>query len=1372
MRTIARVLLPLSLLVTPLALYSQIAGPNVNMVSGTSWPGGDPFLQRQNEPSMAASTRNPMHLLAGSNDYRTVDLPGLPDSEETGDAWLGLYKSLDGGQTWFSTLVPGYPQDLSVEGVSAPIKGLQAAADPMVRAGVQGMFFYSGIALNRGPNPASALFVARFNDFNNREGADPIRYLGMSVVDRGKNGGFVDKPSLAVDLPRSLTPACTAGTQSLLSGNLYVAYSIITGTDPNTASKVMFSRSTNCGSTWSTPMSLSGTNTLNQGSTIAIDTISGNVYVAWRRFSSNGQTNAILVARSTDRGQTFKPAVVARSFTPFEQGTTEISFRSSAYPAITTDANGRVYVAYSDRTGPGGDGRVMLSTSSDGTAWSTPVFAAPSNTRGHQLMPALSYASGKLMLVYYDLREDTTVGLYVPIPFTGGAFVETRLAAGDLNTAPPRPDKVFTSFVADAAPPATGKLLRRHTLDLRASQAAPATLPVFDPSQRVSRYRFGTTDATPFSVLQLAFNPPNFPMFKTGHVPFFGDYIDISPQFPFLSSLLNLPIPAPVFHAVWTDNRDVRPPTDGNWQNYTPVAIGPNTPSKFDPLQPAPKCVAGQTGMRNQNIYTARISAGLVVGAPGNAKQTGTIQRAFVVNVQNSRAVPQSYRLQITNQPVGGKATFVQFPLNAAALTILDVTVNAKSTTSRPVFVSSTLAHNPVGVLVSEITAVGGTATPGGLTGATVLNPDIANPDIANPDIANPDIANAEVYNPDIANPDIANPDIANPDIANPDIANPDIANPDIANPDIANPDIANPDIANPDIANPDIANPDIANPDIANGSVSDTSWDTSNTGNTTASYSVKLLQTGAIPSAYKLQLLLHSTYRTPIASGCDLKTERHENLIGNFPHPTISTLANLANPDLTNPVVPTLYIAPHDTAKITVRVVDPFHKGLTIDASQFLTPVVVAHAINTADLNSPNAQPPIALIITTGTLADGSAATAYPATLAAVGGVPPYSWSLVPTDGDFTGFPPGLTLHANGTIDGSPSFAGKYTFSIRVTDSAAHTAVRRYTINVTASSTLEFVLQPPVATSLGGRFDAAVRLRDNTGAVLPNVSIALTTGKNPQQAPTFEQPILASTDALGIATFSGIFHPAAGSGFTLLATATALSVSAESNAYDITLAQPGTVAAGFGQLVAVSADGLPDPATWANRQLQVRFVQGQTSARGFPFPSPSSTTLLFARLPFNGDGIDNATLAPGRALVRVTWDTGSLADVPIGVSATPGAPILRFVLGLDAAPNANNPCGGTPSATPITTILAGQGIGVSAFGTDTTNAVVIFQRGDSTIEVPAGCAFARSDFGEVAPVAVPSSLSPGAVSISIRTSVNGVPSPPSAPVSLTVLSP
>src|SRR5215470_13024184 len=77
-----------------LRAQTPVAGQNVNMVSGTQWPGGDPFLQRQNEPSLAVSSRNALHLLAGANDYRTVDLNFFA-TRETGDARLGVFKSFD-----------------------------------------------------------------------------------------------------------------------------------------------------------------------------------------------------------------------------------------------------------------------------------------------------------------------------------------------------------------------------------------------------------------------------------------------------------------------------------------------------------------------------------------------------------------------------------------------------------------------------------------------------------------------------------------------------------------------------------------------------------------------------------------------------------------------------------------------------------------------------------------------------------------------------------------------------------------------------------------------------------------------------------------------------------------------------------------------------------------------------------------------------------------------------------------------------------------------------------------------------------------------------------------------------------------------------
>ncbi len=43
---------------------------------------GDGFLQRQVEPTIAVSTRNPDHLLAFFNDYRAVD---IPDDEGLGE---------------------------------------------------------------------------------------------------------------------------------------------------------------------------------------------------------------------------------------------------------------------------------------------------------------------------------------------------------------------------------------------------------------------------------------------------------------------------------------------------------------------------------------------------------------------------------------------------------------------------------------------------------------------------------------------------------------------------------------------------------------------------------------------------------------------------------------------------------------------------------------------------------------------------------------------------------------------------------------------------------------------------------------------------------------------------------------------------------------------------------------------------------------------------------------------------------------------------------------------------------------------------------------------------------------------------------------
>ena len=150
------------------------AGRNVNMVSV------DPWFQRQNEPSIAVSTLNPRILLGGSNDYSTVAIVGDPGEEVTGDAWLGVYKSFDGGESWTHDLLPPYNtylEEYPNPTANPALEGFDAAADPTVRAGIDGIFFYSGIAFDRVENGDSVVFVARYQDIGHDIEYLESRYL-------------------------------------------------------------------------------------------------------------------------------------------------------------------------------------------------------------------------------------------------------------------------------------------------------------------------------------------------------------------------------------------------------------------------------------------------------------------------------------------------------------------------------------------------------------------------------------------------------------------------------------------------------------------------------------------------------------------------------------------------------------------------------------------------------------------------------------------------------------------------------------------------------------------------------------------------------------------------------------------------------------------------------------------------------------------------------------------------------------------------------------------------------------------------------------------------------------------------------------------
>jgi large repetitive protein len=111
-------------------------------------------------------------------------------------------------------------------------------------------------------------------------------------------------------------------------------------------------------------------------------------------------------------------------------------------------------------------------------------------------------------------------------------------------------------------------------------------------------------------------------------------------------------------------------------------------------------------------------------------------------------------------------------------------------------------------------------------------------------------------------------------------------------------------------------------------------------------------------------------------------------------------------------------------TFNLTVQVSDA--TGLSATAALTLT-------VNAASLT----------ITTAGSLPDGVLNAPYMQTLAASGGIPPYTWSA-------TGLPAGLTLGAsNAVLSGAPSAAGSFAIAITVQDSSLSSYSNRFTLNV-----------------------------------------------------------------------------------------------------------------------------------------------------------------------------------------------------------------------------------------------------------------------------------------------------------------------------------
>jgi hypothetical protein len=965
------------------SVNAQVAGRNINMVSGGTFPGGDPHLQKQNEPSLAMSTRNPCHLLAGANDYRAVNLPGLPGDAEIGDAWLGWYESTDCGATWYSTLVPGYPQDASPAGMASPVKGLSAGADPVIRSGAAGTFYYLFIAFNRGSN-VGKLALARAIDHNDRESfidpskpemaisfdgntnprrvLSPIQYAGTTEVARGSAGKFIDKPSLAV-YPAS-TGTCLMDGETVPATNVYTAWTEFVGNSPdNLRTKVYFARSVDCGKTFEPATKLSEGYPLGQGTVIAVNPNNRNdIYVVWRQIRSDRGQDALLFARSLDGGRSFTKAEFIPGFTeglfrPFDQNTTSKSggsltttFRTVAYPSLAFADDGYLYLAvsqvplefYTPGALGGAQARIYM-TRANSAGWNpqpVPVIT-DADAAGQQFMPALAYAAGKMQMVWYDVRFDE-------------AFEPSQITSKPL--------------IDDAESMAT--VARRRTIDVLGAQASfsvtggvvstvwPPAFTRYGVSQpdyndtdggaipsrgpRVSQYLTGDAqpgvNQTPAGARQLLFNRGGLELYGGGTIPFIGDYIDVAPiQFVFNAATgkwdfnfaVNGKPSLQTFQAAWTDNRDAmvgkavleQLPTNPALLRYKyEMPLALNGGIVSDASCPVPG--VDNTRSRDANVYTSRITQDFTFTAVSNSKHNAAgVIRAFAVQLTNNDELDPNV-------------------VDAPTAYTLKIDATARASFSRKSFriVGQTCADAPApnNVPVREITvnvlprgSVARTIyVPCGVTGpiavtATDNSSGASGSVLINSDPANPGAKgpDGQPLGPESHNPDVENPDVENPDVENPDVENPDVENPDVENPDVENPDVENPDVENPDVENPDVENPDVENPDVENANFQDVSTDVTNDGDTTSGYQVNAGVSGDT-TGYEFLLMGRRVYATPTSINCHLVQKRTNQMLFSIPLDGADLTGEFFDENDPSEKHPTFLVRPGESIRVTLRVV------------------------------------------------------------------------------------------------------------------------------------------------------------------------------------------------------------------------------------------------------------------------------------------------------------------------------------------------------------------------------------------------------------------------------------------------------------------
>ncbi len=364
-------LLIVSTLVAAVAFrpYAAHASPTISNVQVNKVLDGPFPKNKQNEPSLAQNPTKPLNLIAGSNDE--IGLPACTDATPSscpftpGISVSGFYASMDGGNTW-------------------PCQGLIdlsafhefAFGDPAQAFDSKGNAYYGTLAFPFPPTTEELATGLQADFFVAKSTDGGCTYSSAAKVSGNAPAQFDDKDAITAD----------SNPNSPFHDNVYAAWTKFSkqGIKGFGNDQIYFSRSTDGGATFSSPLPLSPAHNNNsvggrQGAAVKVGP-DGTVFVVWLDTVDKQAVERLAISHDggkTFPGQNITVATVTDDFVSPAPGS---SFRQDArtFPSFSIAANGTLYVAWANRTGDPTSGHaVVLATHSidGGQTWSPPVTA-------------------------------------------------------------------------------------------------------------------------------------------------------------------------------------------------------------------------------------------------------------------------------------------------------------------------------------------------------------------------------------------------------------------------------------------------------------------------------------------------------------------------------------------------------------------------------------------------------------------------------------------------------------------------------------------------------------------------------------------------------------------------------------------------------------------------------------------------------------------------------------------------------------------------------------------------------------------------------------------------------------------------------------